>query len=140
MHWDVCNSLNTTDLIKKMTIKSHDCDSRMLVVSNFSGLLESGGKWKEAKPQFDEIFRHSRDDVSTAIWIEPQRTNVPPFLSRLVKWFVVLFKAILPKGVSDELDDWYAVTAMRFKQPIKDGCFPVRLSVVRFDLQVGSKE
>lgn len=139
VHWDVCDSLNTTDLIKKMTIKSHGCDSRLLVISNFSGLLESNGKWKAAKPQFDEIFRHSRDDVSTAIWIEPQRNNVPPFLNRLVKWFVALFRTLLPKTVSDDPNNWYAVTDMNVKQPIKNGCFPVRLSVVRFDLPVDAE-
>lgn len=138
--WDVCNPLSTTDVIKRMTIKSHDCDSRLLVVSNFSGYLESSGKWKEATPQLDEIFRHSRDDVSTAIWIEPQEKNVPSFFGKLVKWFVGKFKSILPVGVSNDANDWYAMTDMRFKQPIKDGCFPVRLSVVRFDLPVGGEE
>ncbi|MDH5217996.1 MAG: hypothetical protein OEX19_09890 [Gammaproteobacteria bacterium] len=138
--WDVCDPINSTDLIRKMTIKSNDCDSRMLVVSNFSGLLESNGKWKDAKPQLDEIFRHSRDDNSTAIWIEPQRNNVPIFLDRLVSWFVKLFREILPAGVSREATDWYAKDDAKIKQPIKDGYYPVRLSVVRFELPIKGEE
>ena len=131
-----CDALSNTDLIKKLTLKSDGCNQRLLVVSNFSGLLESSGKWKEANPQFDELFRHSRGDKSTAIWIEPQKNSVFPFFDRLINWFMEIFKSILPDGVSRNTQDWYATADVKIKHPIKKGEFPVRLSVIRFDLPI----
>lgn len=136
VHWDVCDALSNTDLIKKLTLKSDGCDQRLLVVSNFSGLLESEGKWKEARPQFDELFRYSRDERSTAIWIESQKNNVPPFFNRLINWFMNLFKSILPEEESKKASDWYATAYVKIKHPIKEGDFPVHLSVVCFELPI----
>ncbi|MGR9013754.1 MAG: hypothetical protein ACU83U_08930, partial [Gammaproteobacteria bacterium] len=69
--WDVTNSLNNTDLIKKMTLVSKDHPRRLLVVANFNGLLEKDQKWKKAEPQFNELFRHASGKNSVALWIEP---------------------------------------------------------------------
>ena len=140
LEWDTLSKVSTVDLIKRMTILSQDCHARMLLLTNFTGFLESSGNWKKAKPQFDDMFLHSRDSLSTAIWIEPQRTNVAPFFARAIKWLKESFKNLI--GSQAELEDssWYAQTEIMCKQPIKEGSFPVRLTVMRFDLPVGVQE
>jgi len=140
LEWDTLSKVSTVDLIKRMTILSQDCHARMLLLTNFTGFLESSGNWKKAKPQFDDIFLHSRDSLSTAIWIEPQRTNVAPFFARAIKWLKESFKNLI--GSQAELEDssWYAQAEIMCKQPIKEGSFPVRLTVMRFDLPVGVQE
>jgi len=140
LEWDTLSKVSTVDLIKRMTILSQDCHARMLLLTNFTGFLESSGNLKKAKPQFDDIFLHSRDSLSTAIWIEPQRTNVAPFFARAIKWLKESFKNLI--GSQAELEDssWYAQTEIMCKQPIKEGSFPVRLTVMRFDLPVGVQE
>lgn len=134
LKWDALSKINTVDLIKRITIISQHCSAKILILSNFTGFLESNGKWKEAKPQFDDIFLHSRDNLSTAIWIEPQRKNVVNFFGRAIAWLKESFKTLLSKKSSDEDSSWYAKSEIRCKQPIKDGDFPVRLTVMRFDL------
>lgn len=132
--WDALSKLSTVDLIKQLTLKSQDCSAKMMVLSNFTGFLESNGKWKHAKPQFDDIFLHSRDVLSTAIWIEPQRKNVATFFERAVIWLKESFSSLLsPKKLSEE-SSWYAKSDISCAQPIKNGVFPVRLTVMRFDL------
>lgn len=136
LEWDTLNKVSTVDLIKRMTLLSQDCHARMLLLTNFTGFLESSGNWKKAKPQFDDIFLHSRDSMSTAIWIEPQRNNVVTFFARAIKWLKESFINLI--GSQAELEDssWYAQTEVMCKQPIKEGNFPVRLTVMRFDLPV----
>jgi len=136
LEWNTLSKVSTVDLIKRMTLLSQDCHARILLLTNFTGFLESSGNWKKAKPQFDDIFLHSRDSLSTAIWIEPQRKNVVPFFARAIKWLKESFKSLI--GSQAELEDssWYAQTEAQCKQPIKEGSFPVRLTVMRFDLPV----
>lgn len=140
LEWDTLSKVSTVDLIKRMTLLSQDCHARILLLTNFTGFLESSGNWKKAKPQFDDIFLHSRDSLSTAIWIEPQRKNVVPFFARAIKWLKESFKNLI--GDQAELEDssWYAQTEAKCKQPIKEGSFPVRLTVMRFDLPVEVQE
>lgn len=136
LEWDTLSKVSTVDLIKRMTLLSQDCHARILLMTNFTGFLESSGNWKKAKPQFDDIFLHSRDSLSTAIWIEPQRKNIVPFFARAIKWLKESFNSLI--GEKTELEDssWYAQTEAKCKQPIKEGSFPVRLTVMRFDLPV----
>ena len=140
MEWDTLSKVSTVDLIKRMTLLSQNCHARILLLTNFTGFLEGSGNWKKAKPQFDDIFLHSRDSLSTAIWIEPQRTNVAPFFAKAIKWLKESFKNLI--GGKAELEDssWYAQTEVMCKQPIKEGSFPVRLTVMRFDLPVETQE
>lgn len=134
MYWNVLDKISTADLIKEMTLMSQSCSSSLIVLSNFSGFLQGEGKWNEAKPQFDNIFLHSRGISSTAIWIEPQTNKVIPFFSRLLKWFKTSFKSLIGKKIEIEDPDWYAQAEVFFTQPIKNGHSPVRLTVIRFDL------
>ncbi|QTH63338.1 hypothetical protein J1N51_11435 [Psychrosphaera ytuae] len=136
LHWDVLDRINNADLIRQITIRSQNCDSRLLVVSNFSGLLEGNSKWKEAEKQISEIFIHSRDQLSAAIWIEPQKNNVlDHFFPRMSTWFKQLFKPILTfVGGESEENEPYGLADIKCEQPIKDGTFPIRLTIARFDL------
>ncbi|MBI2929919.1 MAG: hypothetical protein HYY24_30035 [Verrucomicrobia bacterium] len=90
LHWDVCDAMSNSDLIREMTLRSQACGARMLVMANFSGFLQREGKWNDARPQFDELFRHSRDENSSVVWIEPQSNEVTHekggFFSRLRQW------------------------------------------------------
>jgi len=133
--WNVCDKISNTDLIRKLTIKSQDCATRLLLLSNFSGFLEREKKWKDAQPQLDELFRHSRDDNSIALWIEPQKNNVTSgggFMQRLIKWFRGAFANILSKDET-EVDN-YAESSADVVHPLNMGKFRVGLAVVRFDL------
>src|SRR5690242_15726724 len=56
VHWDVCNQISNTDLIRQLTIHCNGCASRMLVLANFSGFLQHDKKWNDAQPQLDELF------------------------------------------------------------------------------------
>lgn len=136
LNWNVLDRINNADLIRQITLKSQNCDSRLMVICNFSGLLEGNSKWKEAEKQFSELFIHSRDKLSAAIWIEPQKSNVlNQFFPRIGSWFKQLFKPILTL-VSGEVKEQepYGLADIKCEQPIKEGTFPVRLTIARFDL------
>ncbi len=132
--WDVLDKISTADLIKELILQSQNCHSKLLLLSNFTGFLEGKGKWKQAKPQFDNLFIYSRDKLSASIWIEPQKNNVFSFSSRVKEWFTSLFNK--KSDTEDTLDEenWYAQAEIKFQQPIKEGKFPVRLTVMKFDL------
>jgi hypothetical protein len=136
LNWDVLNLINTADLIRQITLKSQNCDARLLVLSNFSGFLESNGHWKKAQKQFSDVFIHSRDNLSAAIWIEPQMKQVTTqFFPRVTKWFKQLFEPIFPfLNEKDINEDAYGQAEIECEQPIKEGVFPIRLTVARFDL------
>ncbi|MGC7893894.1 hypothetical protein [Vibrio anguillarum] len=131
VRWDILSKQSTTALIREMTVKSIDCQSRMLVVCNFSGFLASdSGRWKKSTERLEEIFRHSTDDNSAVIWIEPQTNNVTSFFSKLKDWFSSKLDYLMPnQQKTEQLNS----TAM-CKQSLIEGVFRVQLSVHRFDL------
>lgn len=140
MDWDVCDKISNTDLIKKLTVKSQDCATKLLLLSNFSGFLEREKKWKDAQEQFDELFRYSRDENSFALWIEPQKNNVTNsngFMPRLIGWFNKAFANFLSRD--EDQQENYAETMTQTKHPLLDRNFRVGLAVVRFDLPVRRK-
>lgn len=138
--WDTLSKISTVDFIKKATILGQDSTAKLLILSNFTGFLENSGNWKKAKPQFDDVFLYSRDTLSTAIWIEPQRKNVISFFVRTIKWLKISFSSLLGSKSADEDVSWYAQADITCKQPIKEGSFPVRLTVMRFDLPLEQKK
>ncbi|MBU2885167.1 hypothetical protein KO507_05255 [Gilvimarinus agarilyticus] len=140
VEWNALCKISTVDLMRKSTLLSQNSTAKLLVVSNFSGFLENSGKWSKARPQFDDIFLYSRDSLSTAIWIEPQRNTVASFFERAIKWFDRLFGSSLGSKSDPEDVNSYAKTSVDCKQPIKEGCFPVRLTVVRFDLRLEERK
>jgi hypothetical protein len=139
VEWDTLSRMSTVDLIKKITILSQNATAKLLILSNFSGFLESSGSWKNAKNQLDDIFLHSRDTLSTAIWIEPQRSNVKTFFERVILSVKKSLGLLLGQKLTADNVSWYAQAETECKQPIKEGVFPVRLTVMRFDLPMEMK-
>ena len=141
LHWNACDKFSNADLIKELTLRSAGCAARMLVLANFSGFLQSSGKWDAAKAQFDALFLHSRDENSCAIWIEPLTNNVIKtgggFFDRLVNWFKKQFGE-LPQTVSLEGEGnqpIYGASEAHAQHPLRPGhLFRSNLAVVRFDL------
>ncbi len=140
-NWDVLNSFSTADLIKKITISSQSSSSRLLIVSNFSGALGGSLNWQNAQPKFDEIFRHSRDLNSYAIWIEPQINKAKKTFSKVFKWFKDNFYSILgldKNGPSEESSRNESQSESR--HPITKEQFTVRLTIMKFDLPLEKAE
>jgi hypothetical protein len=70
--WDVTDKQSNTLLIQAMVRASDPTAKRLVIISNFSGLLERERKRKEATPQIEELLRHaSTHEGSIAVWIEP---------------------------------------------------------------------
>ena len=138
MDWDVCNRFSNTHLIKQLTLKSQDCTTKLLVLANFSGFLQRDGKWKEAEKQFDELFRHIREENSIALWIEPNMKNVTNkkggFMPRLIDWFKQRFSSVIPLSDDNERQECYAESTVSVKHPLREETFPDHLVVRRFDL------
>lgn len=56
-------------------------------------------------------------------------------MEKITAWFYLLFDSVLNLPNADK--DIYATTESKCKQTIKEGMFPVRLTVVRFNLPQG---
>lgn len=131
--WDVCDPMSNSSLVKKITLAGQDCDTKLLILANFSNFLEKANKWAKAAPQFEEIFRHSRDQDSFAVWIEPSSKAVKNgFFSGLSQWFARLFR-LNPRCDSDKTEDTYAESHALTQHPLKRHRFRVNLVVRRFD-------
>jgi hypothetical protein len=142
--WDALDKFSTSDLVRNMTLFSQDAAARMVVLANFSGFLNSSTNWKKAQAQFEEIFRHSTDEIySTAIWIEPGKKNVTNetgFFRRVTKWFKDNLQGSLRTEKSQE-EMSFARSEAQVKHPLKDHEFRSNLTVLRFDLpSVGAAE
>jgi hypothetical protein len=138
MDWDVCDKFSNTDLIRRLTLQSHNCLAKLLVLANFSGFLEKEKKWNDAKNQFDELFRYSQGDNSIILWIEPRMntvTNDGGFFSRLTKWVKLFLKKII-KEIEIQHDS-YAQSSVKVKHPLKEETFNTNLAVVKFELTSG---
>lgn len=137
--WDVCDPFSNTDLIKNLTLSGQEFSSKLLILANFSGFLERENKWKKAQAQFEELFRHSRDKNSIALWIEPSKSNVKNgFAPRIYRWFTNLFSPILQ--IKEGEEKVYAESNTMVKHPLKKGAFRSGLVVMRFDLPSGSQK
>jgi len=130
--WDVLDKVSTSDLIGRLTILNQYCDHRLLLLTNFTDFLEKNNKWKEAEPQFEQIFISSRGESSTAIWIEPGHNITINFFNRLVTFFNK-FLNTLKKSIPNISSD-YAKTGSKCKHPLKEHLFNVSLNVKRFQL------
>ncbi|MBD3342620.1 MAG: hypothetical protein GF353_26200 [Candidatus Lokiarchaeota archaeon] len=131
--WDACDRFSNADLIKDITLKSQYCATKLLMLANFSGFLQRKKKWNEAKKQFEELFRHSRDANCIALWIEPQKNNVIKqggFILRLLEWFKQWFSEFM---ISQTENKEYK-SNVEVKRPLNAGNFRNHLVVVRFNL------
>lgn len=133
VHWDALDKVSTADLIRKLTLLNQDCNSRLLLLTNFSGFLDKNQKWEKAEPQFEQIFIHSRDKSSTAIWIEPGSKNIDGFFNKLTYWFNNKFLTLLKISIPN-IDSLYGKSSSKCKHPLKDHLFNISLTVKRFQL------
>jgi hypothetical protein len=132
VEWDVKDANSTTDISKKIILNSQHCDSKLLLLSNFSGFLETEKNWKKSEPQFGELFRHFKDKSSVAIWIEPQKNDVEGFFSRVIKAIIKWFKSLVTPPN-------YLKAEALVQQPIKDGTFRVNLTVLPLEFPESDK-
>jgi len=133
LNWDVYDNLSNTDLIKKVTEKTQYCRVKMLVMANFSGFLYHKNNWDKANPRIEELFRYCKGVNNLAIWIEPKTNDVTRpsdglFSRRVIDWSKKLKYFVHSEQKEDE------VNLINPLHPEKT--FPVRLAVIRFDLQV----
>lgn len=138
VEWDVTDSFSNTDLIKCCDRLSSDSSSRLLVVANFNGFLERGGKTKAAMPQLNELFRYASGDRSFAIWIEPnmnRATNEGGLFPKIVRLVETLLGKIQnPSGFSSREKPSYTSEAL-FRTALERLHFAtVRLAVMPIDL------
>ena len=142
LHWDVCDELSNTDLIKEITIRSRECGARLLIVANFSGLLQRDGKFNQATPQLEELFRHVRGPGSSALWIEP-RTNAAVhtaggLFSRLKTWLAKKWASFVRIQSMPGNSESIAQAVCKCCHPLApESRFDVNLAVLRCDLETG---
>lgn len=138
-HWNALDKFSTADMNKHITLHGQGCTARMLVLANFSGFLQSDGKWKSAAPQFESLFLHCRDNESFAIWIEPQTNSVLAsggFFNKILTWFNKLFEKHHTSESQIELHvDSLGKSSAKVQHPLRgDQQFTVNLVIQRFDL------
>ncbi len=144
--WDALSKFSTADLIKRLILLGEGCSARVLVLANFSGFLHGNSKWNEAAPQFEDLFIHSRDVQSVAIWIEPKTNLVLDekggFFSRVLKWFSFKFSELIKKGEEEQFQVGHVgVSEAQVQHPLREEQqFRVNLSVKHFDLPVNGAE
>ncbi len=139
MHWDVCEKLANSDLSKQLTLLGQECNARMLLLANFSEFLQGNGKWKDAQPQFDELFRHFRSERSSVIWIEPQTNKALPdkggLFRRVISWIAELkFVSLFSRGESK--DNVLKDSCKVFNPLDNTKTFRTQLAVIRVDLDI----
>jgi hypothetical protein len=110
-------------------------------MANFSGFLQREGKWKKARPHIEELFRHSRDENSSVIWIEPQTNEATHekggFFSRLRRWLAQAWASFIPTGQQDGESETLAKAQARVVDVLNPTRrFDVHLAVMRFDLRL----
>lgn len=133
--WDACDELSTVDLIQELNFRARDCAARYLLVANFSGYLQRGGKWKNAEPQLKQIFQHFGSKHACGIWIEPQTNEaVHPssgMLAKLTGWFTSKWNRFVKVLFSEQQH----TSSARYELPLRPGATArVNLAVLRFDL------
>jgi hypothetical protein len=141
LRWDVCDALSNTDLIRQLTVRSQGCGARLLIMANFSSFLQRDGKLQQAQPQLEELFRHSRDERSSVIWIEPQTNLVTHqhggLFHRLGQWLAKTWAQFIRMigGGGDGGSE--AQTEAIIEDAVNgQGRFEARLAVMRFDLRI----
>ena len=122
-----------------MTLSSQNCSAKVLLLTNFSGFLGTGKNWKKAEDKFDELFRHSRDDNSVVLWIEPKKNNVineNGFFPRMTKWFKKQFDKLIRK---DKETNEFSCSSANVKHPLMTGTFRTNMVIVQLDLPLNKK-
>ena len=135
--WDACDAQSTTELLHGWMEHARDCRHYFVVAANCSGFLQTDGKFKEAQPNLEQVFRWARARRSDVAWIEPQ-TNVAGenLFPRLLKWVEQKLRGLfVVLGGEDQRSGEFA-EAM-FIHPFNPGCIRVHVSLVRFEHHKG---
>ncbi len=118
-HWDVTDSLSTTDLIREVTLATASCPKLLLVVANFNAFLVKERKKKQAEPQLGELFRHvSGTNNNLGIWIEPDMNRAVGD-GGLFAWLVKLIDSGWRRFVSRDSD--FETASVQFALPLRPG-------------------
>lgn len=132
VYWDVCDADSTTGVLHEWMKHAPDCREYFVVMANFSGFLQSQGKFESAKAQLEEVIRWAGQRRSTVLWLEPQ-TNIvaESFIPRVWNWF----SSKLPNTFRCLWDSTADVlkSHCRFLHPIKDGIPRVHLTLIRLE-------
>jgi hypothetical protein len=130
--WNVQEEYSTSQLIKEITLFSHDSTNKILLLTNFTGFLEQDKKWKEVKDKFEEIFRHFSGESTIAIWLEPQLNNViNQFWPRTVNWFKSTFKYLIGANETIEIETSNA----KFEHGLRNNTLRTSVAVVKFNTE-----
>lgn len=136
--WDVTDTLNNTDLIRRLTIAAANCDKTFLVIANFNAFLIRGGKFKNALPQIAELLRYCSGNSSAAIWIEPdmnRATKEGGLFHKLRAMLVEAWRLFAREDVEDGLPAPVPTAAARFRLPLNPNqTARVGLAVMPLDL------
>ena len=133
--WDVCDKVSTANLNRESILKSNNADSKLIMITNFSGFLEKSSKFKTAHPQLEELFRYSQDQNSSALWLEPATNAVKKnFFDKIANWFIKFFDSE-KKESPESHKAIYAETVSDVQHPLKeDQKFRATLVIKQFEL------
>jgi len=129
--WDVLDPESTTNVLDRWLEHAHGCREYFVVMANFSGFLQRGGKLRAAQNQLDEVIRWAAQRRSSVAWIEPQTNEASlNFLPRLIRWF-----KHLPSLFSESWEPSTSIRATnaRYTHPVKGSTPPVRLNLIRLE-------
>jgi hypothetical protein len=133
--WDVLCELSNAELVEKIVVEKIKSSQVLIIISNFNGFLESGGKKDKAYPQLGELFKYGSGKLNAAIWIEPDmnaaKEKLFPFImKKLLK--LILFAKPTAVGSGHE------ITHYKFTIPIRPpNTANVRLCVMPIELVKG---
>lgn len=137
--WDVTDPISTTDLVTHAVREGIGASSKLLVVANFNGFLESSGNRSKALPQLEELFRYASGENSFAVWIEPnmkRATSASGLFSAISKFFST-FWAKHVSGKSGRLEGQEVFTSTaEYQRPLfRPAKAKVRLAVMPINLE-----
>ncbi|MGQ2940246.1 MULTISPECIES: hypothetical protein [Sphingomonadaceae] len=134
-NWDVLSEISNAELVERIIIEKSKSSQVLILISNFNGFLERGGKKDAAFPQLKELFKYGSGRLNAAVWIEPDmnaaKQKLFPFvMAKLAK--LVGFAKPFAGGSGNE------TTHFKFFIPIKPHSIAnVRLCVMPIDLDKG---
>lgn len=134
VEWNVLDDQSTTALLHSWIDWARDCREYIAVLANFSGFLQTSGKFKQAQPQLHEVFRWTAQRRSTIIWIEPQsNTATCGLFPRIKAWLHTKLPSVFKKHWNEAESLMNSVC--RYVHPIKPNCKSprVQLSLLRLE-------
>jgi hypothetical protein len=138
IEWDVTNVLSNTDLVRRVTIATENCNKRLLVIANFNAFLIREGKFKKAQAQIAELLRYCSGKSSAAIWIEPdmnRATGLGGLFHQLRNLVVGAWRFFAREDAEDGTPAPIPTASAHFRLPLNpDETARVTLAVMPIDL------